>query len=155
MKQAEVQEKTTCYHCGNDCADAQIELEDKVFCCNGCRDVYSILSQSGLCNYYAYNDHPGATRDKESARFDYLNEPSIIRDLVDYADDKFTSVTFYIPGIHCSSCIWLLEQLNRINPAVYYSRVDFLRKQVNIRLITSKPICMMWLSCLTILVTSL
>jgi Cu+-exporting ATPase len=113
--------------------DDQIELDDKAFCCNGCREVYSILSQSGLCNYYAYNNHPGATRNKKSTRFDYLKEPSIIRDLVDYADDQFTTVTFYIPTIHCSSCIWLLEHLNKLNPAVYYSRVDFLRKQVNIR----------------------
>ncbi|MBS1530752.1 MAG: heavy metal translocating P-type ATPase metal-binding domain-containing protein [Bacteroidetes bacterium] len=133
MKQTGAKELTHCYHCGNDCADERIELDEKVFCCNGCREVYTILSQSGLCNYYAYNDHPGATRDRESARFDYLKEPAIAKDLIEYADDKFTIVTFYIPAIHCSSCIWLLEHLNKLNQAVYYSRVDFLRKQATIR----------------------
>jgi len=133
MKQTAIDKQTTCYHCGNDCADEQIELDQKVFCCNGCREVYSILSQSGLCNYYTYNAHPGVSQEKASKRFDYLKEPSIIKDLIDYSDDKFTIVTFYIPDIHCSSCIWLLEHLNRVNPAVHYSRVDFLRKQVNIR----------------------
>ena len=133
MKDNNIKAEVRCYHCGNDCEDEHIELGEKVFCCAGCREVYSILSQSGLCNYYAYNQHPGSTRDKPDTRFDYLKEPSIIRDLVDYADDKFTIVTFYIPAIHCSSCIWLLEHLNKLNPAIYYSRVDFLRKQVNIR----------------------
>jgi len=133
MKQAEIDKQTTCYHCGNDCADECIELDKKVFCCNGCREVYSILSQSGLSSYYSYNKHPGVNQAKASKRLDYLKEPSIVRDLIDYSDEKFTIVTFYIPDIHCSSCIWLLEHLNKINPAIYNSRVDFLRKQVNIR----------------------
>ncbi|HEY9000782.1 MAG TPA: heavy metal translocating P-type ATPase metal-binding domain-containing protein [Mucilaginibacter sp.] len=133
MKQAEIDHKTTCYHCGNDCADECIEQDEKVFCCNGCREVYSILSQNGLCGYYAYNEYPGVSQVKAGKRLDYLKEPSIIRELTDYSDEKFTIVTFYVPDIHCSSCIWLLEHLNKINPAIYHSRVDFLRKQVNIR----------------------
>ncbi|MBV8390272.1 MAG: heavy metal translocating P-type ATPase metal-binding domain-containing protein [Mucilaginibacter sp.] len=136
MKQAEIDQQTTCFHCGNDCADERIELDEKVFCCNGCREVYSILSQSGLCSYYAYNLHPGVNQAKAGKRLDYLKEPSIIRQLIDYSDEKFTTVTFYIPDIHCSSCIWLLEHLNKINRAIYHSRVDFLRKQVNIRYAT-------------------
>jgi len=103
MKQAEIDKQTTCYHCGNDCADECIELDKKVFCCNGCREVYSILFQSGLCSYYSYNKHPGVNQAKASKRLDYLKEPSIVRDLIDYSDEKFTIVTFYIPDIHCSS----------------------------------------------------
>src|SRR4051812_33208240 len=129
MKSITIDTKLNCYHCGNDCAGEQYELEDKVFCCNGCREVYSILFKNGLCNYYSYNDHPGVNQERSAKRFDYLNEPSIVKDLIDFTDKKFTIVTFYIPDIHCSSCIWLLEHLNKINSAVYYSRVDFLRKQ--------------------------
>jgi Cu+-exporting ATPase len=124
---------TTCYHCGNDCPDDQYAIGDKDFCCHGCKEVYSILAKSGLNNYYCYNDHPGANRAKTGQKLDYLLVPSIVKDLVEYTDDDVTIVTFYIPHIHCSSCIWLLEQMNRLNPAIYYSRVDFLRKQVNIR----------------------
>ncbi|WP_342646887.1 heavy metal translocating P-type ATPase metal-binding domain-containing protein [Mucilaginibacter sp. CSA2-8R] len=124
---------STCYHCGNDCEEGHYELDDKFFCCAGCRGVYQVLSQSGLCNYYTYNDHPGANRARLDRRFEYLDEPQIVNDLIDYTDDQITVVTLYIPYIHCSSCIWLLEQLNRINPAIYHSRIDFLKKQVNIR----------------------
>jgi len=133
MKDSRILEKLHCYHCGNDCEEEFAGPDEKVFCCNGCREVYSILSQSGLSNYYTFNKHPGATKDKLNPRFDYLKEPDIAKDLIDYADDKFTIVTFYIPAIHCSSCIWLLEHLNKLDPAIHYSRVDFLRKQVNIR----------------------
>lgn len=138
MKPTTIDAKLSCYHCGNDCDGEQYELEEKVFCCNGCREVYYILYKNGLCNYYSYNDHPGINQSKSAKRFDYLKEPSIVKDLIDYSDARFTIVTFYIPDIHCSSCIWLLENLNKINPAVYYSRVDFLRKQVNIRFATDQ-----------------
>lgn len=125
--------ETTCYHCGNDCKEDSLEYDHKAFCCIGCRGVYQVLSSNGLCSYYNYNDHPGANRARLDKRYEYLDEPSIISDLIDYTDSQSTIVTLYIPYIHCSSCIWLLEQLNRLNPAIYYSRVDFLKKQVNLR----------------------
>lgn len=125
--------QTTCFHCGNDCDHEHYMLEEKHFCCIGCKGVYQVLANSGLCNYYSYNDHPGANQAKHEKRFEYLDNLTIIAELVDYTDSHKTILSLYIPYIHCSSCIWLLEQLNRINPAIYYSRVDFLKKQVNIR----------------------
>ncbi|ASU31962.1 heavy metal translocating P-type ATPase [Mucilaginibacter xinganensis] len=126
-------EKTTCYHCGDDCLSADFIVEDKHFCCHGCKSVYQILAENRLCSYYNYNNHPGATQARTDKRFDYLNDPTIVSELIDYADQRVTIATFYIPHIHCSSCLWLLEQLNKINPAVHYCRVDFLKKQLNIR----------------------
>ncbi|RVU02840.1 HAD family hydrolase [Mucilaginibacter limnophilus] len=138
MIAADISLDTTCYHCGEEFDDTPLVFDDKNFCCAGCGGVYRILSQNGLCNYYSYNQHPGANRAKLDGRFEYLDEPKIISDLVDYTDGSITIATFYIPHIHCSSCIWLLEQLNRLNPAIYYSRIDFLKKQINIRFDTSK-----------------
>jgi P-type Cu+ transporter len=125
--------KTTCYHCGDDCTKVEYVVNDKSFCCQGCKSVYEVLSAGDLCNYYSYNEHPGATRARTDKRFDYLSEPTIINDLIDYKDKHISIVTFYIPHIHCSSCLWLLEKLNKINSAVHYCRVDFLKKQLNIR----------------------
>lgn len=133
MTESTTLEKTVCYHCGDDCVTDTLIADDKHFCCTGCKSVYQVLSANTLCNYYVYNDHPGATRARASKRFDYLSEPEIVKDLVDYTDEQVTIVTFFIPHIHCSSCLWLLEQLNKINPAVHYCRVDFLKKQLNIR----------------------
>ncbi|RKR83577.1 Cu+-exporting ATPase [Mucilaginibacter gracilis] len=133
MKQSATLEKTTCYHCGDECLTKAYTIEEKHFCCHGCESVYHILSQNNLCSYYNYNDHPGATRNRTDKRFAYLNEPSILSSLLDYSDGQISIVTLYIPHIHCSSCLWLLEQLNKINPAIHYCRVDFLKKQLNIR----------------------
>ena len=133
MTDSTILETTTCYHCGNECQPKTYQADEKNFCCEGCKSVYQILSENKLCSYYNFNDHPGANRKQVDKRFDYLSEPSIINELIDYTDNDVTIVTFYIPHIHCSSCLWLLEQLNKINPAVHYCRVDFLKKQLNIR----------------------
>jgi Cu+-exporting ATPase len=104
--------------------------DDKQFCCAGCVGVYSILQDYNLQDYYVYNDVPGQTKKPGNINYDYLDEPEIAEGLVDYQDEKITVITLYIPAIHCSSCIWLLESLHKINPAVSQSRVDFLKKQV-------------------------
>jgi Cu+-exporting ATPase len=133
MIQGATVENTLCYHCGDECLTKAYTVEEKHFCCHGCKSVYQILSANKLCSYYNYNQHPGATQERVEKRFDYLSEPSIVSELTDYTDERITIVTFYIPHIHCSSCLWLLEQLNQINPAVHYCRVDFLKKQLSIR----------------------
>lgn len=120
-----------CYHCGEALSGHDLNYDDKHFCCIGCKSVYQILAENKMCNYYAYNDTPGQ-RLNESKHFEYLDEESIITQLIDYKDQNYTIVTFYIPAIHCSSCIWLLEHLYKINPAIYSSRIDFLKKEVTI-----------------------
>lgn len=122
----------TCYHCGEELiVGTDFEFDDKQFCCIGCKSVYQILSENNMCNYYAYHDSPGQKL-QDNKHFEYLDEPSIVTQLIDYKDKEHTLVTFYIPAIHCSSCIWLLEHLYKINPAIYNSRIDFLKKQVTI-----------------------
>lgn len=123
--------KALCYHCGEDLPKLSYSIDDKNFCCAGCRGVYKILSENNLCNYYLYNNNPGQQL-KEESHLEYLDEPNIIAQLLDYRHESSSIITFYIPAIHCSSCIWLLEHLYKINPAIFSSRIDFLKKQVTI-----------------------
>lgn len=41
-----------CFHCGSECPDETIKIEEKHFCCNGCKTVYQILEENNLCQYY-------------------------------------------------------------------------------------------------------
>lgn len=121
-----------CYHCGTEVGQEKYHIDEKKFCCMGCQSVYLVLSSTDMCSYYAYNDSPGQKQIISQKHLEYLDEPGIASKLIDYSDDKITSVTFYIPAIHCSSCIWLLEHLHKLNPGVAYSRIDFLKKQASI-----------------------
>ncbi|WP_285009004.1 heavy metal translocating P-type ATPase [Pedobacter faecalis] len=121
-----------CFHCGETLSAKTYRLADKTFCCEGCRMVYEILSANNLGNYYAYNDRPGSTRLKPVANFDYLDVEQVISELVDYRDERISIITLYIPAIHCSSCIWLLEHLYQLDGGIVKSRIDFLKKTVSI-----------------------
>ena len=45
-----------------------------------------------------------------------------------------------IPQIHCSSCIYLLEQLHQIKPEIVTSRVNFQRKEISLTVEKSESI---------------
>ncbi len=129
---AEHLQALNCYHCGNEVPDEAYHTDDKKFCCQGCKSVFEILSENNLCSYYTYNINPGRTENRRNTHYEYLDEPSIISDLVNYRDNDITVISFYIPAIHCSSCVWLLEHLYKINSGIINSRIDFLKKEVNI-----------------------
>ncbi|WP_243406387.1 heavy metal translocating P-type ATPase [Siphonobacter curvatus] len=122
---------THCYHCGNDCAEDALHLDDKTFCCEGCKTVYELLADHELCGYYSLGKS-GIGTSPSLARFEFLDHAEISDSLLDFQNDTQAKVTFYLPAIHCSSCLYLLEHLPRLHPAVLTSRVDFMKKQVSI-----------------------
>lgn len=123
---------TTCYHCGADCEKHPIIYDEKPFCCEGCQLVYDLLKESNLCTYYTLNNAPGNSfkNVKRSGKFNYLDEPVIAEKLIRFRDEKQVHITFYVPKMHCSSCIWLLENLHRLHNGIIHSSVNFLKKEV-------------------------
>lgn len=123
-----------CFHCGEDCGKSPVEFDNKIFCCQGCRMVYEILAEKEACKYYDLSEHPGiqlkSTGHKE--KFAYLENPDVVESLLDFSELEFSKVTFFIPIIHCSACIWLLENLYKLHDAISYSSVHFVKKEVYI-----------------------
>jgi len=125
-------ESKVCYHCGDNCTDTTILIKDKPFCCQGCKTVYEILSESDLTCYYDLQSSPGAIPKEIEGKYDFLSQDKIIEKLVEFDDGKTQIATLYIPHIHCSSCIWILENLNKLNPAISLSQVNFGKKTVRV-----------------------
>lgn len=122
-----------CFHCGDGFKVPSVLFDEKAFCCEGCKRVYELLNTHQLCDYYEHAPHPGIKIEEGiKPRFDYLDAPDIVRRLITYQDSSISKITFYIPQMHCSSCIWLLENLGVLNDAVTESRVHFVKKEVYI-----------------------
>ena len=138
-KKDTVKKDIKCFHCGDDCKDENLSIDDKYFCCIGCKTVYEMLNQKQLCNYYTLENNPGISPINLPVRkFDYLDDPDTISKLIDFKNEKISSVTFYIPQMHCSSCIWLLENLYKLNSGVSQSNVNFLKKELSVKYFHSK-----------------
>ncbi len=130
-----------CAHCGDPCADTSISLQEKYFCCAGCQSVYEILQTHGLCDYYAMDERAGIPM--RSSRFDdsyyaALDEPRVLARFTEHAGEHTVLIRFEVPGMHCASCVWLLDQLHRFDVGILRSDVDFLRKTVRVEIDTEK-----------------
>ncbi|MBJ6368709.1 heavy metal translocating P-type ATPase [Snuella sedimenti] len=137
-------EHSTCFHCGLDATLSNITYDDKPFCCNGCKTVYEIFSVNDLTCYYDLQQAPGATPKDIEGKYNFLENPKILDKLLEFNDESVQIVSLYIPHIHCSSCIWILENLNKLNAAINSSIVNFGKKTVrvtyNYKLLTAKEL---------------
>ncbi|HPE98507.1 MAG: heavy metal translocating P-type ATPase metal-binding domain-containing protein [Chitinophagales bacterium] len=133
-RQGETTTRLTCYHCGEDCTEEVYYVDEKPFCCFGCKTVYGILADNDLCAYYELESAPGKNRRDavETSKYEILDRPDIRARFVTFEDARQMHMRFYLPHMHCSSCIWLLENLHTLHPAVAQARVDFRRKEITI-----------------------
>ncbi len=134
MTSGKTQAKIKCFHCGDQVGNFPIHFDEKEFCCIGCKGVYEILSANNLCDYYSLEQNPGLTLKNpiSKIKFNYLEDEQIQKQLLDYRDEKISKITFHISTMHCSSCIWLLESLYKLEKGVLNCRVDFLKKQLSV-----------------------
>ena len=122
-----------CYHCGlNIVAVDLIIFDDKNFCCNGCKTVFEIFNQNDLTCYYDFEQFPGATPQDIQGKYDFLDNSAILEKLLEFNEDTIHIVSLNLPHIHCSSCIWILENLKKLQPGISASQVNFQEKTVRI-----------------------
>ena len=102
--------------------------------------VYQIINQNGLCSYYDLNQNPGINQriTIRSDKFAFLEDKTIQQQLISFQNDEQTHVTFYLPQMHCSSCLYLLENLYKLNEGIISSKVNFTRKEVEIVYLNKK-----------------
>ncbi|MCD8434504.1 heavy metal translocating P-type ATPase metal-binding domain-containing protein [Tenacibaculum dicentrarchi] len=125
-------ENAKCFHCGNECDTKTITIKEKSFCCNGCKTVFEIFSENDLTCYYDFQNNPGAIPEEIQGKYDFLDNKEITDKLLEFNDGNLHVVNLYIPHIHCSSCIWVLENLHKLQQNISSSQVDFPKKTVRI-----------------------
>ncbi|BCY29263.1 heavy metal translocating P-type ATPase [Flavobacterium okayamense] len=122
-----------CFHCGTEITPKdEVVFDDKSFCCTGCKTVYEIFSQNDLTCYYDFQNAPGATPQDIQGKYEFLSNDEIVTKLLEFDEDKTAIVSLYIPHIHCSSCIWILENLQKLQKGIITSQVNFPEKKVRI-----------------------
>ncbi|MBK8657903.1 MAG: heavy metal translocating P-type ATPase metal-binding domain-containing protein [Bacteroidetes bacterium] len=127
----ETEQVVQCYHCGENC-NGSIALQLHPFCCEGCKTVYQILNEKDLCEFYSLNTKPGVSlKDAVNRkRFEYLDDDWVKDKLLRFQDGKTSVVRFYVPNIHCSSCIYLLENLHKLHAGIQRSVIHFTKREV-------------------------
>jgi len=128
------QQENSCVHCGADCGKNPVIWNDLKFCCNGCKTVYQLLNENKLYKYYDLEETPGVKVETTEFgnKYAFLDTEDVKEKLISFSEGGISKVKFYIPVIHCASCIWLLENLRKLHSGIKYSFVNFTRKEVDI-----------------------
>ncbi len=114
----------SCAHCGLPVpqfrASGKSEGEP-LFCCEGCRTVYQIITGHQLQEYYAIKKQseffaPSQPASSVISRYSYLDEPTV-KEKFAYGDNA-RCMDFYIEGVHCVACLWLIERIGKLVPGV-------------------------------------
>lgn len=126
---------TTCYHCHEDCDEQIVKFDDKAFCCEGCKLVYELLDNNDLCQYYDLDDAAGLSLKNVKhleGKFDFLNDAELQKSFIQFQNDAEIHVLFYLPTMHCSSCVYLLENLHRLDKRIIHAQVNFPKKELTV-----------------------
>lgn len=91
-----------------------------------------MLNENNLCNYYDLDKTPGLKAKGKflAERFAYLDDEATMQKLIRFQSADQINITFSIPQMHCSSCIYLLENMHRIDSGIKQSQVNFQSKEV-------------------------
>ncbi|MBL7994959.1 heavy metal translocating P-type ATPase metal-binding domain-containing protein [bacterium] len=123
----------TCFHCGDTCDGSLIHDGEKIFCCQGCLFVYQLLTQKQLTGYYHFDEQVRVTPKKINVTdYEYLDIPSLRDKIVHFTQGGICKVTLFLPQIHCTACIWLLENIHKLDSGIIHSNVHFLKKEASL-----------------------
>lgn len=128
-----VNEKLSCAHCGDICPDDTIQSDGRMFCCTGCQSVYLILKDHNMGQFYSLDDNAGVrpvSRSKHT--YKYLENEELANELLDFKEGESSRITILLPQIHCASCVWLLENIHKLNKGIISSEVNFVNKRASI-----------------------
>jgi heavy metal translocating P-type ATPase len=87
------------------------------YCCAGCETVYAIVN--GL-----------ETAAADDGSYAFLDDPEFLKL---YAIDAKT-MEFYLDGVHCAACLWLVEKIPSVVPGVAAATLDLGRAVATITL---------------------
>lgn len=126
---------TPCDHCGIPVPADAPPVEGEAaghFCCSGCATAYALIHSCGLEAFYRMSDEVRPV-DAPPLRYAEFDRADFLRAHTLAAPGGELIATLGIDGMHCASCVWLLERLPQIVPGVVEARVNWRRATLVVR----------------------
>ncbi len=120
-----------CAHCGLPVPPAEREAE-LPFCCSGCRVAWDVLHDSGLARYYDLSERRNLRVEPSGRAFDEFDHPAFQQLWVRTRADGLAETELYLEGVHCASCVWLVERTPLAVPGVASAELDLARGLVRL-----------------------
>jgi len=117
-----------CSHCGLPVPEGLIEPDnERQFCCTGCTTAFAILHEHGLDRYYAFAEKRDTPVRASGRSYEEFDHPAFTERYVRTGTDGLSRTELYLEGVHCASCVWLVERVPLIIPGVVRAELDVRR----------------------------
>ena len=122
-----------CTHCGLPVPAGYIEPGgERQFCCAGCRTAYAILHEHGLDRYYDLPERRDRPVRASGRQYDEFDHSAFHALYVSATADGLARVELYLEGVHCASCVWLVERVPLVVPGVVRAELNIRRSLATI-----------------------
>jgi Cu2+-exporting ATPase len=119
---------TPCTHCGLAVPPALLAPDGAPsFCCSGCQTAHDILQVNGLTQYYAFRERRTAAVQSSGRTFEEFDHPAFAELYVRLEGEGRATTELYLEGVHCASCVWLVERVPLLLPGVVRAELDVRR----------------------------
>jgi Cu2+-exporting ATPase len=119
---------TPCSHCGLAVPPALLATDGgPSFCCSGCATAHDILRANGLAQYYAFQERRPVAVQSSGRSFEEFDHPAFAELYVQHEGDGRATTELYLEGVHCASCVWLVERVPLLVPGVVRAELDVRR----------------------------
>ena len=120
----------SCTHCDEPVVRPIYDLsQTNVFCCHGCKTVFDVMHNKGLTDYYEIKQRAGSYKRRapvnfRASKYDYLDDVDFKHEYSYKNSNEYQTMEFYLEGIHCLACLWLIEKLPTLMPDIVNSKLD-------------------------------
>ena len=105
---------------------------ERQFCCMGCRTAYAILHEHGLGQYYAFGEKRDTPVRPTGKRYEEFDHEAFRSLYVKPLRGGLCEVQLYLEGVHCSSCVWLVERVPLLLTGVVRADLDIRRARAHV-----------------------
>lgn len=96
-------------------------------CCRGCQTVASLISQSGLTDFYRFREVQ-SNRNEElqdtEKDWQWLDRPAIAQHYAQRHSNGQHQITLILDNLHCAACAWLIQHFLHQQAGVTEAAVD-------------------------------
>ncbi len=123
-----------CTHCGLPVLPGDVDPEaGRQFCCSGCRTAWALISSSGLSAYYGSGDRRRTPVQPTGRRYDEFDHPAFHQLYVRTVPGDLLETELYLDGVHCASCVWLVEQVPLVIPGAVRAELNVPRSLARVQ----------------------
>lgn len=102
------------------------------FCCLGCSTAHKMISGLGLDNFYSYLEEQ-ISRNSLNLQNNYKIEEVDMTEFVIKDNDGNFTLNLMVEGLHCSSCVWLIEEALKKQSDILHARLNMSTRRLVIR----------------------